>query len=73
MPRSRTVRAAGHTLRFLLFLVATFAALRFLAGSITTQGGGPAALFALLLVAGAASLTWRAYRDVRRSFHRIRG
>jgi hypothetical protein len=72
MPRSRTVRAAGNALRFLLFVLATFAALRFLAGSVTSQGWGPAALFGLLLVTGAISLSWRSARDLRRSLLRLK-
>jgi len=72
MVRSRKVRAAGNGLRLLLFIVATYAALRFLLASVASDGWGPAALFGLLLVAGALSLVWRSLTDLRKSIHRLR-
>jgi hypothetical protein len=73
MPRSRKMRAMGSALRLLLFIVATYAAVRFLTRSIATDGMGPAAVFGLLLVAGAVSLVWRSATDFRRSLNRLRG
>lgn len=70
MPRKRTLRAAGHAVRLLLFLVAAYAAGRFLMGALRTDGWGPGALFGLLLVAGALSLVWRAGVDLRRQVQR---
>jgi hypothetical protein len=72
MPRVRTIRAAGNALRLLLFVIATVAAMRFLVSSVDRDGWGPAALFGLLLVAGALSLVWRSTRDFRRSLTRLR-
>ncbi|CAN5702696.1 hypothetical protein BH23GEM6_BH23GEM6_19030 [soil metagenome] len=72
MVRSRKVRAAGNGLRLLLFVVATYAALRFLLASVSSDGWGPAALFGVLLVAGASSLVWRSLADLRKSIQRLR-
>jgi hypothetical protein len=66
------MRAAGNGLRLLLFVIATIAAVRFLTASVARDGWGPAALFGLLLVAGALSLVWRSTRDFRRALSRLR-
>jgi hypothetical protein len=70
MPMSRSVRTAGHAVLFLLFILASYAALRFLLDAVATDGWGPAALFGLLLLSGALSLTWRAATRLRRRLAR---
>ena len=72
MPRSRSVRAAGHVVRLALFALLLTGALRFFLGTVDARGWSPAALFALLLLTGAASLTWRSALDLRRALRRLR-
>ncbi len=72
MPRSRKMRATGDALRLLLFVAATYAAVRFLGNSVARDGMGPAAVFGLLLVAGSVSLVWRSTTVLKRSLNRLR-
>lgn len=71
MARRRPARIAGHGLRLALFTVALVAAGNFLLDAVSRRAS-PAALFGLLLVAGALSLTWRATQDLRKELRRTR-
>lgn len=73
MLRSRSVRAIGQGVLLALFLAFSYAAVRFLLDTLGSRGWGPGALFALLLVAGALSLVWRATLDFRKAVRRLRG
>jgi hypothetical protein len=72
MARPRWLRVTTDGIRLGLFLVATYAAARFLIGALRMEDGTPGALFGLLLVIGGISLAWRAALDLKRSIRRLR-
>ena len=72
MSRSRA-HVFTHGVRLALFLLACFAAGRFLVRTVDRGGWTPGAFFGLLLVTGAVSLAWRAVLDLRKATRRRRG
>jgi hypothetical protein len=72
MARSRVRRAIGPGLRFLVVFLAALLAVRFVFGTIASDGVGPAFVFALFVLSVAAALLWRATLDVRRVMRRLR-
>ena len=70
MSRRRKLHIAGHTVRLVLFALATLAALRFVLRMLDRHEGGPAVVFGLLLLTGALSLVWRAVLDLRKAARR---
>jgi hypothetical protein len=72
MSRSRVRRIVGPGIRFAVVLVAGILALRFLFGTVTAEGMGPATVFALLVLAMVAALVWRASLDMRKALRRLR-
>jgi hypothetical protein len=73
MRHSRILRLAGHAVLLVLFVLATYGAVRFFLGTVTARGFDPGALFGLLLVLGTISLVWRSVGNVRRAYRRYRG
>jgi hypothetical protein len=71
MFHKRHRRVAGHIALLALFVIAGVAALRFFFGTVGTIGWSPAAVFALLLVAGVIALVWRSVIDLRRAVRRL--
>jgi hypothetical protein len=72
MARKRVTRILGPGVRFALLLLFGAWALRFLFGTLSAEGAGPATVFAVLVLAGAAALLWRATLDMRRAVRRLR-
>ena len=70
--RSRTRRVVGHSVRLALFLAIGVLAVRYFLDSLSAGGWTPRAMFAFLLVTGAASLVWRAALDLRKARSRRR-
>jgi hypothetical protein len=72
MARSRVRRIVGPGIRFLVVLLALLLATRFLFGTVTARGMGPETVFALLVLATAAALLWRASLNMRKALRRLR-
>ncbi|HUE96079.1 MAG TPA: hypothetical protein VMN39_05440 [Longimicrobiaceae bacterium] len=72
MSRTRLLRAVGHAVRLLLFILVVLLAVRFFLDVVSMNGWGPGALFGLLLITGAISLVWRATIDFRKAVRRLR-
>ena len=67
MLRPRLLRAIGHGIRLVLFILLGVWAIRFLLDIVTIQGWTPGAFFGVLVLTGSALLVWRATIDLRRA------